>query len=111
MNSPAHNETLPVTEKPRNMYNVHFGERRGNYIPVSVVQPIPDWAFYAPTAWHGEGYLTEGNEEHGKHVLYVNETFGRSGMIPPGDWLIYYRYDLDYGCQDPILCVAARISQ
>lgn len=34
---------------------------------------------------------------------------GGDDRFPPGDWLIYYRFNDDEGTHDHQLCVAARI--
>ena len=101
--------TTETTEQPfASFHNVGW-TRPGIFVPIATISPTPDWVRGVTDAHHGCHEILTGTEKDCWCMLFVR--FGANDGLPPGDWLIYYRYDDDDGTHDHQLCVAARITQ
>jgi len=99
-----------ATERPFASYTNAGWDRPGTYVPIATISPTPDWVADFAGNGHGNHEILTGTPEDCWCMLFAR--FGPDERIdrhPPGDWLIYYRYDHDFGTQDHRLFVAARI--
>lgn len=110
MNSPAHNETLPATDKPFASFDLRFSsDRPGIYVPVAVIAPVPEWVADEASILHGTHRVISETPDDCYCVVLCK--IPCCDWRPPGDWLIYYYYNEKDGTYAYSLCVAARISQ
>jgi hypothetical protein len=101
--------TATTTEKPFASFTNVGWIRPGTFVPIATISPTPDWVRGVTDSHHGNHEILTGTETDCWCMLFVR--FGQGDGLPPGDWLIYYRYDDDDGTHDHQLCVAARITQ
>jgi len=100
--------TATATERPFASFTNVGWDRPGTFVPIATISPTPDWVRGVTDSHHGCHEILTGTEKDCWCMLFVR--FGQGDGLPPGDWLIYYRYD-DDGTHDHQLCVAARITQ
>lgn len=72
------------------------------YIPLIAVDQCPDWAREGVFNQHG-GHRTLPD---GRCMVLLE---GRGIGMPPGHWVVVYRYDDNEGCHDMDLWVAAKV--
>jgi hypothetical protein len=99
-----------ICEKPFASYNAQFTSRPGIYVPIAVINETPDWVLDVAPERHGDHETIEGDQSDCWCVVLVRGRETDRWSIPPGDWLIYYRYNHDDGTHDHRLCVAAKIA-
>jgi len=100
--------TNATTEKPFASYTNVGWVRPGTYVPIATINPTPDWVRRIADAHHGGHEILSGTPSNCLCMVFVHFG-GGDDRFPPGDWLIYYRFNDDDGTHDHQLCVAARI--
>jgi hypothetical protein len=100
--------TATTTEQPFASFTNVGWVRPGTFVPIATISPTPDWVRGVTDSHHGCHEILTGTEKDCWCMLFVR--FGANDGLPPGDWLIYYRYDDDDGTHDHQLCVSARIT-
>ena len=96
-----------TTEKPFGAFSVDW-PRAGTFVPVATISPTPDWVRRIADSHHGGHEILSGTPSNCLCMVFVHFG-GGDDRFPPGDWLIYYRFNDDEGTHDHQLCVAARI--
>jgi len=99
--------TATATERPFASYTNVGWVRPGTFVPIATISPTPDWVADVAGERHGNHEILTGNPNDCWCMLFVR--FDAGDRHPPGDWLIYYRFNDDEGTHDHQLCVTARI--
>ena len=73
------------------------------YVPLIAVDQCPNWAMNMSCNQHGSHKVLE----NGLCMVLGDGSMGRG--IPPGHWIVTYRYNDDEGCHDQDLWIAAKV--